>query len=266
MIAVTYPGSRKRARPDVEGGTLLAVSPLNEQAWYFPPCEFDGPQAGRTATGEDWIPAFLKSGRMTMFVAGNPGAGKSYLAKEMIMSLPRSYKVLLFTALSEDDGNFEEIGEGRLFKVRMEPDNLKNITLDAIRARCDNCILLFDDIDKIRDKAVEKLTFAIMEDALANGRQHRTHDGRGDIHVIATSHALNDYKKTKYTLENSDYVALFPGSTTKAQYDRMFSKLGLSQELCDETYDKGKRGEVRSVIIHKSAPMYIIAGDTIQLI
>lgn len=266
MIAVTFPGSKRRSRPIIDGAVLLATTPLNEQAWYFPPGTCEGEEGACSASGEDWVPAFLQSGRMTMFVAGNPGAGKSYLSKEMILSLPQSYKVLLFTALSEDDGNFRDIGEDRLFKVRMEPDNLKNITLEAIRARCKNCILLFDDVDKIRDKTVEKLTFAIMEDALANGRQHRTHDGEGDIHVIATSHALNDYKKTKYTLENSDYVALFPGSTTKAQYDRMFSKLGLSQEICDETFERGKRGEVRSIIIHKSAPMYIIAGDTIHLI
>lgn len=266
MIAVV-PGTGKRSKVISEGGRVLAYTPFREQAVYFPPQPgAEDNQEAVSFSGEDWIPAFLANGRMTLFVAGNPGAGKSYLAKEMILSLPEKYQVLLFTALSEDDGNFDDIAPDRLFKVRMTPENLKNITLDAIRERSDNCVLLFDDVDKIRDKQVEKLTFAIMEDALANGRQHRTHDGSGDIHVICTSHALNDYKKTKYTLENSDYVALFPGSTTKAQYDRMFSKLGLSQALCDETYERGKRGEVRSIIIHKSAPMYIIAGPFIQLI
>lgn len=266
MLVVTGPG--KRARREVrDDEVLLAQTELGEKAIYVPGGS-DGPEdeIGVSYSGMEWIPSFLGCGRMTMFVAGNPGAGKSYLAKEMILSLPRDYSVLLFTALDEDDGNFDELGKDRLFKVRMDPEILKQITLPEIRKRAKNCVLLFDDVDKIRDKAVEKLTFAIMEDALANGRQHKTHDGSGDIHVIATSHALNDYKKTKYTLENSDYVALFPGSTTKAQYDRMFSKLGLSQKMCDATYDMGKKGEVRSVIIRKSAPMYIIAGDTITLI
>lgn len=216
-------------------------------------------------SGAPWIPDVLSNGRLTMFIAGNPGAGKSYLAREMIENLPPDYDILLFTALEEEDGNFRDFGD-RLFKINMSPENLKNISLSAIRARSKHPILLFDDIDKIRDKSVEKLTYALLEDALANGRGHRKHDGTGDIHTIVTSHSLNDYKKTKYTLENSDYVGLFPGSTTKAQYVRMFQKLGLPMELCEETFELGKKGDVRSVIIRKVAPMYIIYGDEIELI
>lgn len=225
----------------------------------------DEDRAAVSPSGMPWIPDVLSNGRLTMFIAGNPGAGKSYLAKEMIENLPPNFDVLLFTALEEEDGNFSDLG-GRLYKIKMTPENLKNISLTAIRARSKHPILLFDDIDKIRDKTVEKLTYAILEDALANGRGHKTHDGTGDIHTIVTSHSLNDYKKTKYALENSDYVALFPGSTTKAQYIRMFQKLGLPMELCDDTFDMGKRGDVRSIIIKKVAPMYIILGNLIELI
>lgn len=225
----------------------------------------DEDRAAVSPSGMPWIPDVLSNGRLTMFIAGNPGAGKSYLAKEMIENLPENYDVLLFTALEEEDGNFSDLG-GRLYKIKMTPENLKKISLTAIRARSKHPILLFDDIDKIRDKTVEKLTYAILEDALANGRGHKTHDGTGDIHTIVTSHSLNDYKKTKYALENSDYVALFPGSTTKAQYIRMFQKLGLPMELCDDTFDMGKKGDVRSIIIKKVAPMYIILGNIIELI
>lgn len=225
----------------------------------------DEDRAAVSPSGMPWIPDVLSNGRLTMFIAGNPGAGKSYLAKEMIENLPENYDVLLFTALEEEDGNFSDLG-GRLYKIKMTPENLKKISLTAIRARSRHPILLFDDIDKIRDKTVEKLTYAILEDALANGRGHKTHDGTGDIHTIVTSHSLNDYKKTKYALENSDYVALFPGSTTKAQYIRMFQKLGLPMELCDDTFDMGKKGDVRSIIIKKVAPMYIILGNIIELI
>ena len=225
----------------------------------------DEDRIAESPSGAPWIPDVLSNGRLTMFIAGNPGAGKSYLAREMIENLPPNYDILLFTALEEEDGNFKDFGD-RLFKIKMTPENLENITLSAIRARSAHPILLFDDIDKIRDKTVEKLTYALLEDALANGRGHRAHDGTGDIHTIVTSHSLNDYKKTKYTLENSDYVGLFPGSTTKAQYVRMFQKLGLPMELCDETYELGKRGDVRSIIIKKVAPMYIIYGHVIELI
>lgn len=217
-------------------------------------------------TGTDWRPKF--NDRMTMFIAGTPGAGKSYLAKEMINLLPQTFAILLFTALEEKDGNFDELGKDRLFKIKMTPDVLSKITLAEIRSRAKTpqIILLFDDVDKIRDPKVQNLTFAVMNDALANGRGHEKHDGNGDIHVICTSHSANDYQKTKYTFENSNYVALFPGTTPPLQMNRMFDKLGLEKELCQKMIRLARQQKIRSIIIHKVVPMYMIFGNKIMLL
>lgn len=250
----------------------LAQTVDKERAYYIDPrdmedfeIEFDDSKTtGVSKNGGEWYPSILDNGRLTAFIPGNPGAGKSYLAAELIKTLPSDYDVLLFTALEEEDGNFEDIR--RLWKIKMTEENLERMTLSEIRRVSRHPILLFDDIDKIRDKGVERMVFTILEDALANGRGHIRHDGEGDVHVIVTSHALNDYRKTKYTLENSDYVALFPGSTTFRQLSLLFEKMGLSKELCKEVYEKGKKCAVRRIIIHKVAPMYIIIGNTITLI
>lgn len=222
------------------------------------------PQA--SLTGSDWRPVF--NDRMTMFIAGAPGAGKSYLAKQMINLLPPTYDILLFTALEEKDGNFEDLGKERLYKIKMTPETLSKITLAEIRSRAKSpqTILLFDDVDKIRDPKIQNLTFAIMNDALANGRGHEKHDGNGDIHVICTSHSANDYQKTKYTFENSNYVALFPGVTPALQLYRMFDKLGLEKELCMKMMKLGRAQKIRSIIVHKVVPMYMIFGDKIMLL
>lgn len=231
----------------------------------------------KSITGADWRPNFID--RMTMFIAGVPGAGKSYLAKEMIKLLPDNLPILLFTALEETDGNFTDkgIAESRLHKIRMTYDNLSKISLKEIRERAGSkqVILLFDDIDKIRDAKVRDATYAIMNDALANGRGHEKHDGTGDIHVLITSHALNDYQKTKFPFENSNYVALFPGKTPPLQLQRMFLKLGLDKELCMKMIKLGRSEKIRSIIIHKVIhdrpgstydPMYLIYGDRIMLL
>lgn len=220
----------------------------------------------KSLSGEDWVPNFEGVDRMTMFIAGPPGAGKSYLATELIKQLPSDYNICLFTALEEKDGNFKSLGKDRLFKIKMEPETLRSISLAEIRKRSANTILLFDDVDKISDKTVSDLVFKIMEDALSNGRGHKKHNGEGDIHVLCTSHALNDYRKTKYTLENSNYVALFPGRTTNRQMETMFDKIGLDRSLCEKMTKIGKRGTIRSIIIHKAVPMYIIFGNRIMLI
>ena len=225
---------------------------------------YNKPQA--SFTGADWRPCF--NDRLTMFIAGTPGAGKSYLAKQMINLLPETLEILLFTALEEKDGNFDELGKDRLFKIKMTPEVLGKITLAEIRKRTKGkqTILLFDDVDKIRDSKIQNLTFAIMNDALANGRGHEKHDGNGDIHVICTSHSANDYQKTKYTFENSNYVALFPGTTPPLQMYRMFDKMGLDKELCQKMIKLARSQKIRSIIIHKVVPMYIIFGDHIMLL
>lgn len=216
-----------------------------------------------------WQPVL--NDRLTMFIAGVPGAGKSYLAKEMINLLPKNLPILLFTALEESDGNFDDLGKNRLFKIKMDPSVLESITLAKIRekakevSKANQAILLFDDIDKIKDPKVEKATFKIMNDALANGRGHKKHNGEEDIHVLCTSHSLNDYQKTKYTFENSNWVALFPGTTPKLQMERLFiDKLGLGKELCAKMIEMSKRGEMRSIIIHKVVPMYMIFNTRIM--
>ena len=217
-------------------------------------------------TGAEWRPCF--NDRMTMFIAGTPGAGKSYLAKQMIKLLPTNIPILLFTALEENDGNFDELGKERMYKIKMKPEVLSKINLAEIRSRAKSpqTILLFDDVDKIRDPKVQNATFALMNDALANGRGHEKHDGNGDLHVICTSHSANDYQKTKYTFENSNYVALFPGTTPPLQMYRMFDKMGLEKELCQKMIKLARMQKIRSIIIHKVVPMYIIFGNKIMLL
>lgn len=248
------------------GGKTLMSDESDDSDDEIDSVDFDHEKAQSSFTGADWRPCF--NDRLTMFIAGAPGAGKSYLAKQMINLLPTNIPILLFTALEENDGNFDELGTGRIYKIKMTPENLSKITLKEIRERVDSpqTILLFDDVDKIRDPKVQNATFALMNDALANGRGHEKHDGTGDVHVICTSHSANDYKKTKYTFENSNYVALFPGTTPTLQMHRMFDKLGLDKDLCKKMMSLGRKQAIRSIIIHKVVPMYLIFGNRIMLL
>lgn len=294
MLAVTnkyLPGYNKRLKikkdqkpvADTEGGDLAfyitstksiggaMIDSDDEDEEYYSDEErstleipHDKPQL--SLTGAEWRPCF--NDRMTMFIAGTPGAGKSYLAKQMIKLLSPNIPILLFTALEENDGNFDELGTQRMYKIKMKPDVLTKINLAEIRERSKSpqTILLFDDVDKIRDPKVQNATFALMNDALANGRGHQKHDGTGDVHVICTSHSANDYQKTKYTFENSNYVALFPGTTPPLQMYRMFDKMGLDKELCQKMIKLARTQKIRSIIIHKVVPMYMIFGNKIMLL
>lgn len=263
-----FRGKRKNSDQKVIANTAAGdiacyTTQVDPDVMYDESCSF-APQS--SLSGAEWRPCF--NDRLTMFIAGAPGAGKSYLAKHMINLLPANLPILLFTALEENDGNFDDLGKDRLFKIKMQPDILSSISLAEIRKRAgtNQIILLFDDVDKIRESKVQNAVFSIMNDALANGRGHEKHDGKGDIHVICTSHSANDYQKTKYTFENSNYVALFPGSTPVLQMQRMFDKLGLGKDLCMYLMQQSRAQKFRSVIIHKIVPMYIIFGNQIMLL
>lgn len=221
----------------------------------------------KSISGQPWVPIF--NDRLTMFIGGIPGAGKSYLAKQMIGLLPDDLDILLFTALEEKDGNFEELDKAkRLTKIKMSPEVLSSINLTEIRKRtkANQVVLIFDDIDQMADAKIASMTLHIMNDALANGRGHEKHDGKGDVHVICTTHTVNNYIKTKYMFENSNYIALFPTSTPVKQMETMFEKIGLDKVLCRRIIRVCRRKSIRSIIIHKTVPMYLIFGDKIMLL
>ena len=116
-----------------------------------------------------------------------------------------------------------------------------------------DCWCIFDDIDKIRDPTVSKLTIALLDNIVANGRSH----GGKQINVIVTSHALNDYRKTKYSLENCEYWVIFPAKTIKMQVTTLLKKIGLEKE---NLYHEDR------LIIHHSVPLFIITSRSIRLL
>ena len=46
----------------------------------------------------------------------------------------------------------------------------------------------------------------------------------------------------------------------------LFDKLGLEKELCMKMMKLGRAQKIRSIIVHKVVPMYMIFGDKIMLL
>ena len=214
-------------------------------------------------SGGEWLPDFLALGRATCFVAGCPGAGKSYFIARCLELFPEDYQVMLFTALTEDDGNFSDLPQ-KIFKVKMVPETLRKINLASLRRCSKNIILVFDDFDCLPKGTILSETQRILHDALANGRAHTTEESGEDtnIHVFVSSDSLNDFRRTKYSIENSDYIVMFPRSTTFAQLVRLGTKIGLTQAQITEMRNSGER----AVIVHKTPPLYVIEGPSLKTI
>ena len=121
-IADTDEGDLAYYVTSIEGGGSMSDSDDDddEHGMSLSSSDFTYEKPQKSLTGADWRPCF--NDRMTMFIAGTPGAGKSYLAKQMIKLLPSNIPILLFTALEENDGNFDELGTDRMFKIKMKPE------------------------------------------------------------------------------------------------------------------------------------------------
>ena len=195
---------------------------------------------------KDLLPVFGE--RLSFFIAGPPGCGKSTTAGDLLDLKPLKNR-FLFSDVSQDRA-FDGIDMKR---VIMKKEILSALTLDDLTEDGD-CWCIFDDVDKIRDPTVSRLTLALLDNIVANGRSH----GGKQINVIVTSHALNDYRKTKYSLENCDYWIIFPSKTIKLQVTTLLRKIGLER---DESLYKASR-----LIIHHSVPLFVITDSFIKLL
>lgn len=193
------------------------------------------------------IPVFGK--RLSFFIAGPPGCGKSYTTAQILSYFPDQVKYL-FTDITDDD----EVFKGIKFR-RIKMDKLETITLEKL-SKDGDCWCVFDDVDKIVNPTISKNLMRLMDNILANGRKHGDY---GNINVIITSHSLSDYKRTKYAIENSNYWVIFPSKTMQLQLETLLRKDGL-QKIEKEIKDENR------LFYHRSSPHFVVSDVLVALI
>lgn len=228
--------------------------------FFTPSYSLHTPSRGTTEYhGRHITPYIDPSKRLSMFLAGPPGAGKSYFIARMIEQLAdQACPIYLFTSIGGDDEQFTTFAH-RIRRVRMNAENVRGVDLKRLRTTNNpgkDAILIFDDVDKIREADLRREIFKLMEDTLANGRAHG--EDEGNLHIFITSHALNDYRLTKYSFENSDYAVIFPSSTPFSQVERFLIKLGVKKDVIRRITSSGQR----TCLIHKILPMFFVLGST----
>ena len=218
-------------------------------------------------SNEHIVPYYNPKERVTMFIAGAQNCGKSYFVAQFL----KTYKLMhpkrpiyLFTGLTEKDKHFEKFN---IRQVIMDSANVDEIDLEKLRVddktdKRRGCLLIFDDTDRIRDKGLMQKVYKLLDDALANGRDHESQKGDADIDILVTNHEINDYQRTRGILTNCNYVVLFPFYSLATQMNLIMDKIGISKD----TQKKILQYKGRAVVIRKIAPLYCVMNRKVFLL
>jgi hypothetical protein len=143
------------------------------------------------------IPSWPK--RECIFIVGQQGAGKSWIAGRYIREWKKQHpdgKVIVFSQVAED----KELDKCGITRVMIDDGLVENPYEIKELA---NCLVVFDDIDAIRDKKIKKVVTDLCDELQVVGRHDNTW-------VIRTSHLFRNWGTTRASLAEANKTIFFP--------------------------------------------------------
>lgn len=190
--------------------------------------------------------------RQIWYVAGISGSGKSYFARGIAEAYKKIFpdrEIYLISKLAEDE-TLDKMKIGKPKRISLDSLVEDFPSLEEFK----ECLVIFDDYDTLSppyDKVVHKL----LDDLAIMGRHSNTS-------ILALSHYLTNYKKTRLILGEAHFIVLYPMATSfKAMKYVCEHHCGLTKE---EVYSLKRLG--RWVCIHKVYPQYLISAHTARLL
>ena len=147
------------------------------------------------------IPNTDKS-RECLYICGCSGVGKSTYCNRYAKFYNKLYPknpIFIFSKI-ENDPSLKDLKNVRYVKLDEEL-----ITDPITTAELRNSLVIFDDIDTLKNKKIKQAILDLRDDILETGR-HK------NISILATSHLLNKGKETKDLLNEADTITVYPNS------------------------------------------------------
>jgi hypothetical protein len=151
------------------------------------------------------LPIIRPGFREVFFVVGPSGAGKSSWAVRYIILWLKANpgrNVYRFSRV-ENDKTFDRI-KGMYKNVILDE---RMITEPITPEMLANSLVVFDDIDTIRDEAIKEAVHKLRDDLMETGRHE-------NVYIINTSHKARDWNATKTSSNEATAVTIFPKSGT----------------------------------------------------
>ena len=182
--------------------------------------------------------------RQIIYVFGPSGSGKSYYAKQYINQWRKQHKggeVYLFSSLDED----KTIDEVKPKRIKID----KKLISDPIDTEMfKDSMVIFDDIDVIREKDIKEAIYDTLNSILEIGRHF-------NINCILTNHLPSNGRDTRRILNECHSITYFPHAGAGKQQRYFLENYG---GLDIKEMKKIKKMKTRWATIFKTYPMCVM--------
>lgn len=194
----------------------------------------------------------VETERQIGFITGASGSGKSTYIKKYVMQYKKAFKknpIYLFSALKED----ESLDEVKPSRIKID-DALVSNPIDIEEFK--DSMVIFDDIDVIRDKKQREAVYDILNQVLEVGRHH-------NISCWVANHLPTAGKDTRRILNEAHFIVYFPHSGSARQLNYLLQDyIGLDKK----DIKKLKNSKSRWATIFKNYPMIAMTEKEIFVI
>ena len=190
------------------------------------------------------IPTDDPDQRDSIYICGPSGSGKSTFVssfiEEYIIKYPKR-QIVLFSAKPSDPA----LDKYQPIRIPLNDD----LVTDPIKLEeLEHSLVIFDDIDQISDKHIQKAVWNLRDRILEVGRSL-------GISICTVSHLITNYKASRICLNEADYVILFCKSGGRKQIDYFLDTyIGLDKQQKKKLMDL----KSRAVILKKTYPLAVI--------
>ena len=150
--------------------------------------------------------------RDILYITGPSGSGKSWYANTYIKNYKKTYpknNIYMFSPVVEDESISSDIKRVKL-DDRMVTDPLKIGELAE-------SLVIFDDIDVIKDKKLREAIYGLLNEVLEVGRHIK-------VSCIITNHLPTNGKETRRMLNEAHSITYFPAAGSKVQLNRLLEQ------------------------------------------
>jgi len=189
--------------------------------------------------------------RDILYITGPSGSGKSWYANTYIKNYKKTYpknNIYMFSPVVEDESISSDIKRVKL-DDRMVTDPLKIGELAE-------SLVIFDDIDVIKDKKLREAIYALLNEVLEVGRHIK-------VSCIITNHLPTNGKETRRMLNEAHAITYFPAAGSKVQLNRLLEQyIGMDKK----DIKKAKQSGSRWVTVFKNYPQFVMTENEMYLL